>query len=115
MGSEREEHAGFILAADDPRVLWPSLPAPRAPPPRTRDPACPVPSPAGGPEIRGRRPTGRGLLGCQEGHWMATAVAGRRPLMRFGASLATALLSCSHRQLWRTGPFAQQETRDRAT
>lgn len=58
MGSEREEDVGFILAAADPRVLWSPLPAPRAPPPRTRDPPCPVPSPAGGPEIRGRRPDG---------------------------------------------------------
>lgn len=65
---------------------------PRAPRPPLREPAappCPVPSPAGGPEIRGRRP-GRSLLGGvkMEGHWMATAVVGRRPLVRFGASLS---------------------------
>lgn len=86
MGLEREGDVGFILAAADPRDHWSSLPAPRAPPPRTRAPPCPVPSPAGGPEIRGRRP-GRGLLGCRDSHWITTAVVGRRPLVRFDASL----------------------------
>lgn len=43
MGFEREGDVGFILAAADPRDLWSSLPAPRAP---LREPAAPlVPSP----------------------------------------------------------------------
>lgn len=90
--------------------------SPRAPRPPSANPRPPLsrPLPRGWAWDTGPS-TGTGLIGVSRrsldgnrGCWPSTLGA-------FRCITATPLLSCSHRQWWRTGPFAQQETRDRAT